>query len=112
MPQVLKLSKQRTAQDWVFVVFMLVAFPVMFLLGYYAYQSISELALARGRVVLELQVQELEHRIRAEQGRECILDGIDAIEKGTEVPRPTECEAPDLDDLMDTLERAKAKLDP
>ncbi len=103
-------NKQRTVLDWVFIVFLVVAFPIMLLLGYRAYYSISQQVDITNRVTQEVQVQELEHRIRSEQGRKCVLDGINALGRNEPVPMPPECESPDLDELLEALKRAEGRL--
>ncbi len=104
------MAKPKAPLDWVLLVFFLVAFPVILLLGYRAYQQdLKDRVLTSSRVTQEIQIQELEHRIRSEQSRKCILDAIDALGQDEPVPRPAECET-DVVELMDALERAEERL--
>ncbi len=103
-------AKKRTALDWFFLVFIAVSLPVLVLLGYNAYRGIVDQIAESSRNSQNAQVQELEHRIRAEEGRKCVLDGIDALGRGEPIPKPPECESPDLSDLQDALARAEGRL--
>ncbi len=61
------------------------------------------------RLAQEIQVQELEHRIRSEQGRKCILDSIEALNRGESILNPPECGL-NLSDLLEALKRAEERL--
>lgn len=102
--------RQETTLDWVFLVFIIITLPVILLLGFRAYLGVLEQITGNRRIVKEGLVQELEHRIRSEQGRKCILDAIDALSKDELIQMPLECESPDLTDLMEELERAEERL--
>jgi hypothetical protein len=106
---VTKVTKKRTSLDWLFLVFITIALPVIVLLGYRAYQEdLAQEVGASSRLTQEIQIQELEHRIRSEQSRGCILDAIDALSRDEPVPRLAECES-DVADLLEALERANER---
>jgi hypothetical protein len=106
---VTKGIQKRKFLDWLFLVFMVITVPVIILLGYRAYQEdLSKEVEASSRLTQVIQIQELKHRIRSEQSRECILNAIDALNRGESVPRPAECE-PDVADLLEALKRANER---
>ncbi len=55
-------------------------------------EELQEQQMVSNRVAQEIQIQELEHRIRSEQGRKCILDSIEALNREEPIPKPPECD--------------------
>jgi hypothetical protein len=107
-----KVIKVKTSIYWLFMVFVAAVLPAITLLGYQAYLSVSEMITKAKQVTQEVQIQELEHRIRAEQGRKCIIDGVYVLIRNESFPKPPECEAPDINDLLEELEHAKERSNP
>ncbi len=103
-------DKKKTFINWLFVIFVAAFLPAITLIGHQTFLMVSELIKVSNRVAKEVEVQELEHRIRSEQGRKCIIDELDALVNDEFYFKPSECEAPDLFDLMEDLERAKENL--
>ncbi len=72
-------------------------------------EELQEQQMVSNRVAQEIQIQELEHRIRSEQGRKCILDSIEALNREEPIPKSPECDL-NLSDLLEALERAEKRL--
>ncbi len=105
-----KVTPHKVVFNWLFIAFIAAFLPAITLLGHQTYLMVSELIKVSNLISQEGEIQELEHRIRSEQGRKCIIDELDALVKDVPYLKPSECEAPDLFDLMEDLERAKESL--